>query len=108
MLKLAVVAGLAVAASLLARPAFAEDDAPFRTWQNTTPSGVRQSAGVTQSANGISVGIDINGQGQERETPRASAGGPAFGRPARWRNSKRARHFGSWYDYRHSAALRRS
>src|SRR6266567_4608497 len=72
-----------------------EDDKPFTTWQNTTPSNVNQSALITSSNGGVEIDIGIVGQnegasgspglpgGVINENPRGprGGGGPGFSLP---------------------------
>src|SRR5258708_14878536 len=55
--------------------AYADDDKPFTTWQNTTPSNVNQSAIVGPSNNGLTIGIAIDGQNQGDSASPGSLGG---------------------------------
>src|SRR5216683_3532769 len=55
--------------------AYADDDTPFTTWQNTTPSNVNQSAVVSPSNNGLTIGIAIDGQNEGTSSSPTGPGG---------------------------------
>src|SRR5437879_1474025 len=58
----------------LPRAAQADEDKPFTTWQNTTPSNVSQSALITSTNGGVNIGIAINGQNEGTAASLGSAG----------------------------------
>ena len=71
-----LVLSVALLSLSLPLPARADDDdKPFTTWQNTTPSNVNQSVVVSPSNNGVTIGIGINGQNQGTSGSPGSPGG---------------------------------
>ena len=64
MLKLVLALSIALINCSVLSLAYADDDTPFMTWQNTTPSNVNQSAVISPSDTGLTIAIGIGGQNE--------------------------------------------